>query len=159
MPNGTIHIRSVTLQELISVCGLVDLHQGDPSPSTYIGSEARRIDYIFGCHRTAATVARQGSLAYTEGPQSDHRGLYVDLTLEDILGDVQNTTMETPSSRTLYSGNPELVETYLEEVRKYYEVPQYEIEDPGRCMPVIKTCQQTNSGNYCKPGMKTKDEQ
>jgi hypothetical protein len=116
--NGTVS-NDRQLQEMINSCDLVDLHQGDPAPSTYMGSIGRRIDYIFGCHRAAATVMRQGSLAYLEGPQSDHRGLYVDLKLDNILGDLQTSSMTTPCSRTLYSGNPELVEKYLIEVRNY----------------------------------------
>ena len=72
------------LQDFIATCGLSDLHSLDPAPSTYIGSANRRIDFIFGCDEARRYVSRSGSLAYIEGPQSDHRSLYVDLTPDFI---------------------------------------------------------------------------
>ena len=112
------------LQDLRDYCGLEDLQQADPAPSTYIASASRRIDYmlgILGCHRVAAAVTRQGSLAYTEGPLSDHRGLYVDLDIARILGPTPPNLMERSSTRLLNSGNPELVSTYLEGLRQYFK--------------------------------------
>jgi hypothetical protein len=69
----------------IHSCNLHDLHQQDPSPSTYIGASSQPIDFILGCGSVRQYVARSGTLAYSEGPQSDHRGLYIDLRIEDIL--------------------------------------------------------------------------
>ena len=108
------------LHDLRDYCDLEDLHQADPAPSTYIGAASRRIDFMLGCPRVASAVTRQGSLAYTEGPQSDHRGLYVDLDIERLLGAIPLNPMERSSTRLLNSGNPELVATYLEGMRKYY---------------------------------------
>ncbi|KAI2495025.1 hypothetical protein MHU86_19500 [Fragilaria crotonensis] len=123
--NGTIY-QDKHLQEFIGSCDLSDLHSTHPAPSTFIGSANRRIDYILGCPKVVSSVMRQGSLAYIEGPQSDHRGLYVDLRLEEILGDTVDSPMDTPNMRSLYSGNPEMVATYLSGVRKYYETHNME---------------------------------
>ena len=103
--NGTLE-NDRGLQDFRDFCGLVDLHRADPAPSTFIGSESRRIDYMLGCYLVAESVSRQGSLAYTEGPQSDHRGLYVDLDIERILGAQTSASIERPSTRLLNSGNP-----------------------------------------------------
>ena len=75
---------------------------------------------MLGCPRVAESVSRQGSLAYNEGPQSDHRGLYVDLNFELLLGINEPQSIERPSTRLLNSGNPELVSSYLEGMRRYY---------------------------------------
>jgi hypothetical protein len=70
--------------DFIDHCAFFDFHANDPADSTYIGAESRRIDFIFGCHQSRQLMERSGTLAYNEGPQSDHRGLYVDLKLEFI---------------------------------------------------------------------------
>jgi hypothetical protein len=67
--------------DFISECSLIDLHSSDPAPSTYIGAESRRIDFILGCSTASQQMTRSGTLAYDAGPQSDHRSLYVDLDL------------------------------------------------------------------------------
>jgi hypothetical protein len=74
----------VSFQDFLSLCGLNDLHSNDPAPSTFIGAAHRRIDFIFGCDEVSRFVTRSGSLAYAEGPQSDHRSLYIDLSPDFI---------------------------------------------------------------------------
>ena len=89
---------------------LTDLHRDDPAPSTYIGAEDRRIDYIFGCTRVAETLIASGTLSYLEGPQSDHRGLYVDINATTLLQhDANDNHIQPPQGRQLRSGNPEIV--------------------------------------------------
>ena len=110
------------LVDMISACGLFDLHQSSPAPSTYIGTNHRRIDYMFGCSRVRDGMSRQGTLSYFEGPQSDHRGLYVDLKVQEILStDLELATIAPSIKRHLHSSNPELVEIYLDSMRKYYD--------------------------------------
>ncbi len=109
------------LQQLLTDCNLSDLHAHAPSPSTYIGSSQQRIDHMLGCPQTYLALTSSGSLSYTEGPQSDHRGLFIDLSMQTLL----KRTIATPSilsspSRSLKSGNPEAVATYHEEMLKYY---------------------------------------
>ena len=100
--------------------GLQDLHQHDPPPSTYIGSASRRIDYIFGSDTLLDYVARSGSLAYAEGPQSDHRGLYIDLQMDELIQS-KVEKMVPPSFRSLHTGNPEHVLKYHASMIMYYE--------------------------------------
>ncbi|KAI2500714.1 hypothetical protein MHU86_13742 [Fragilaria crotonensis] len=105
--------------DFLDHCTLFDLHANDPAESTYIGAESRRIDFILGCHHARQFLERSGTLAYNEGPQSDHRGLYVDLKLEFFQ---RSSAIPSPSSRTVHTGNPELVAKYNEKVLAYYTV-------------------------------------
>ena len=66
------------LQSFVSQCDMHDLHAHFPSPSTYIGASNRRIDHMLGCPQVVDSMVSSGSLSYLEGPQSDHRGLFVD---------------------------------------------------------------------------------
>ena len=109
------------LQTLLSDCELNNLHHRSPAPSTYIGAHNRRIDHILGCHHTTTAMTALGSLSYIDGPQSDHRSLFVDLDIQHLL---QNTlvgsTIPAASMRNLKSGNPESVEAYNKAVLHYY---------------------------------------
>ena len=109
------------LTTFVETCGLHDLHHDDPAPSTYIGSTTSRIDHIFGCSATLASLSTSGSLSYLDGPQSDHRGLYVDLDTTTLLSQtIAPPSIATSLSRPLKSGNPESVATYNEHMLKYY---------------------------------------
>ena len=119
--NGQIQ-DDADLQQFISQCDLHDLHHSDPAPSTYIGSDHRRIDHMFGCSQTLGSLTAAGSLSYLDGPQSDHRGLFVDLDttklLDQLLSPLQ---IAAPNTRPLKSGNPESVAQYHHSMLQYYE--------------------------------------
>ena len=116
--NSTIDERDFSV--FVASCGFHDLHSLDSPPSTYIGSADRRIDFIFGCDEALQHVIRSGTLAYTEGPQSDHRSLYVDISPEFTVKPLWSQT--TPSqARDLHTGNPELVSKYNASMLKYYD--------------------------------------
>ncbi|KAI2514050.1 hypothetical protein MHU86_434 [Fragilaria crotonensis] len=89
--NSQPHNESFFENFLVS-CNLVDLHQDNPPNSTYIGSPSRRIDFIYGSESLAQKCVRAGALAYNEGPQSDHRGLFVDLEI----GELQKNLIQQP---------------------------------------------------------------
>jgi hypothetical protein len=101
---------------------LTDLHRNDPAPSTYIGSASRRIDYMFGSTRITETLVAAGTLSYVDGPQSDHRGLYMDIETNALLQYNPNDNhIQPPQGRALKSGNPEIVATYHASMHAYYE--------------------------------------
>ena len=104
--------------DFLDMCSYSDFHANAPAPSTFIGADARRIDYILGCPQALQYLARSGTLAYNEGPQSDHRGLYVDLRVEQFHG--TKTKIAPIPSRGVHTGNPELVEKYNTKVLQYY---------------------------------------
>ena len=101
---------------------LFDLHRQCPAPSTYIGSANRRIDFMFGCYQILEYVQAAGTLSYLDGPQSDHRSMFVDIDIAEYLHyDANKTTIKPAVSRTLRSGNPEIVAGYHQHMIKYYE--------------------------------------
>ena len=53
--------------DFMEACMLMDFHENDPAPSTFIGSPNRRIDFIFGCEQAKSMLRRSGTLAYIEG--------------------------------------------------------------------------------------------
>ncbi|KAI2496067.1 hypothetical protein MHU86_18439 [Fragilaria crotonensis] len=109
------------LSDMLQSHDLVDLHHANPAPSTYIASEQRRIDYIFGCPRIVASMSRQGTLSYFEGPQSDHRALYIDVNISQLFGTTTRVDrLPGLQRRALRSGNPELTSTYIKQIRQYY---------------------------------------
>ena len=111
-----------TFQEFVNQQELFDLHAKDPAPSTFIGAKHRRIDYIPGTDRIFNGMKRSGTLAYNEGPQSDHRGLYVDVDLTAIFDpNYEQSIYQSSDTRALASGNPEHVEYYLGKMKSYYE--------------------------------------
>ena len=105
-------------EAFIDTCSLFDLHVDDPAASTFTGAESRRIDYIFGYHHACQYLERSGTLAYNEGPQSDHRGLYADIRLNFFSHSA--SPIAPSSSRTIHTRNPELVERYNAKVLDYY---------------------------------------
>ena len=109
-----------SFSDFVFSCGLHDLHSSDPAPSTFIGAENRRIDFMFGCDTVAQNLSRSGSLAYTEGPQSDHRSLFVDIS-PDLIRPSQWSTIRPSTLRDLHTGNPELVEQYNASMIEYYK--------------------------------------
>jgi hypothetical protein len=110
----------IHFSDFITSCGLNDLHSDDPAPSTYIGAADRRIDFILGCDQVLASLSRSGTLSYTEGPQSDHRGLYIDLDLSFLQRPSWDTITPT-NARGRHTGNPELVDAYHSTMMAYYE--------------------------------------
>jgi hypothetical protein len=119
--NGVLN-QDVHLREMVERLQLHDMQSSDPAPSTYIGSTNQRIDYMFGCSRTRDAQVHSGTLSYIEGPQSDHRGLYVDLDTTPILHyNAYDNTLQNPVLRPLKSCNPELVASYHERMLQYYD--------------------------------------
>ena len=118
--NGQLH-DDKDIQQFLVNCDLADLHQQDPALSTYIGSSHRRIDHMFGCSQTVTSLSASGSLSYLEGPQSDHRGLFVDLDPRIILQQsIDPIALQTHSQRLLKTGNPDSVEVYQQSMQQYY---------------------------------------
>jgi hypothetical protein len=98
-------------------CSLHDLHESDPAPSIYIGAPARRIDYFLGSAGVQDLLCRSGTLSYFEFPQSDHRGLYIDIKRAFLTCSTPNISVNT---RSLHTGNPKVVQKYHNSMLKYY---------------------------------------
>ena len=67
-------------------------------------------------------MVQQGTLAYSVGPSSDHRGLFTDLNVKVLLGaDPKSFNMKPAKSRLLKSGHPVAVKAYIKEMKEYYK--------------------------------------
>jgi hypothetical protein len=119
--NSTIE-DDLHFRQMVKTSGLHDLHSKDPAPSTYIGATNRRIDFMLGCPKVLHAITHAGTLSYVEGPQSDHRALYIDLDPGKILSfNPQDNNIQPHPGRALKTGNPELVAKYHTTVLEYYE--------------------------------------
>jgi hypothetical protein len=107
------------LSDFMAVCGLLDLHSAHSPQSTFLGA-AMSYRLHLGCDEALQYVLRAGTLAYTEGPQSGHRSLFVDLSPEFITPPPWSQ-INSPASQALHTGNPELVEKYNSTLTQYYE--------------------------------------
>ena len=118
--NGQLH-DDIDLHQFAATCDLHDLHTSDPAPSTYIGSDHRRIDHMLGCSQTLAALTASGSLSYLDGPQSDHRGLFIDLNPAILLDQhISSLRIAAHNMRPLKAGNPESIATYTQAMLQYY---------------------------------------
>ncbi len=80
---------------------------------------------MFGCRKVSDSMTSSGSLSYLEGPQSDHRGLFVDLDPQILMRDsMAPLPIAAHNMRLLKTGNPESVELYNASMKKYYKAHQ-----------------------------------
>jgi hypothetical protein len=149
--NATIQSDSA-FSDFIAECSLIDLHLSDPAPSTYIGYDSRRIDFIIGCPMVHKHMLRSSTLAYHPGPQSDHQSLFVDLNL-DFLHIPSDGILPTVS-RALHTGNPELVEAYNKSLLQYYSDHKM-VDRIDALYATYKPCPERKSGRHVYDGTTT----
>jgi hypothetical protein len=92
-------------QTMILTTGLVDLmaqRLGPDLPETYIRGQ-KTVDHAYGSKRLAKTVEGAGYLAYNDGILADHRGFFLDLNRQKLLGQDQNVV--TREERALTTNN------------------------------------------------------
>ena len=107
------------IARLLQECTLTDLHtlgSSDP-PATYKYGTDRRIDYMFGSQAVAEAVCRAGYNAYDSGIFSKHRGLFIDLDFQLLMGTVDSIT--PARARILRSEDQPSVDRYLDAFKRY----------------------------------------
>ena len=111
--------RTYGIDFLLDECSLSDLHclGPDSPPATYKYGNARRIDYMLGSHALLESVRRAGYLSYDDGIFSKHRGLFLDLDFQSLLGQV--ATIVPPPACCLNSEDQPSVDRYLEAFHQY----------------------------------------
>ena len=97
-----------------------------PHRHTLVHHTEELITSRLGCGKLITSRYRSGSLSYFEGPQSDHRGLFVDLEIPYLTSSLRVQPLTHASQRFLHTGNPELVSSYLKSVREYYSAHRME---------------------------------
>lgn len=107
---------------LMRECGLIDLfhhHHGScPEFATYGRGSKRRLDYAIGSASLLPFIKQCGCIPFYQGVQSDHRGLFLDLSYEMIDG---LTRLERVPTRYLHSGYPKDVYKYKQYVYKEFQ--------------------------------------
>jgi hypothetical protein len=108
------------MRHLLEICSLTDLHclGPDSPPATYKYGVDRKIDYMLGTTAVAQCVRRAGFLAYDNGIFLKHRGLFIDIDFNDLMGSVD--AIQPAPARSLNSKNQALVDQYLEALKKLH---------------------------------------
>jgi hypothetical protein len=81
--------------------------------------EGRRIDYILATEDVANAVINCGALHFDHVVDSDHRGLFLDLDIDTLLGG-RPPTLSSPALRGIDSTNPKQCKAYLEHLTTYF---------------------------------------
>ena len=107
------------IDSLIESCTLHDLHclTAATPPETYKYGKHRRIDYMLGSEGVKDVVRRAGYLAYDSGVFSKHRGLFVDIDFQALLGAVD--PISPPAARGINSEDQPSVDRYIEAFNEY----------------------------------------
>ena len=105
------------IRHLLEECSSTDLHCLGPDslPATYKYGLDRKIDYMLGTPAVAQCVRCAGFLAYNNGIFSKHRGLFIDIDFNELMGSV-DAIQPTPA-RGLNSENQVSVDRYLEAIK------------------------------------------
>ena len=123
--NESLHQRNSKIEKLRNDTNLVDLHTFkhgiDGQPETYIRNRnSKRIDYMLGSPNVAKALRRAGIEPYGEGYTSDHRGLFIDLNINELLSG-HIAELDTPNGRGINSCTPKSVQVYKEHVLQYFD--------------------------------------
>ncbi len=104
---------------LLDECTLSDLHCLGPTapPATYKYGSDRKIDFMLGSPAVANCIRSAGFLAYDNGIFSKHRGLFIDLDFQELMGSVDS--ISPAPARRLNSENQVSVDRYLAAFKKY----------------------------------------
>jgi hypothetical protein len=83
------------ISHLMDECILSDLHLSGSSapPATYKYGSHRRIDYMLGSASVLESIRHAGYLEYDDGVFSKHRGLFVDLDFQSLMGSVTKSNL------------------------------------------------------------------
>jgi hypothetical protein len=115
--NGQEKVDGIDL--LISSCTLHDLHclTAATPPATYKYGKNRRIDFMLGSEAVKDAVRRAGYLSYDNGVFSKHRGLFIDIDFEALLGSVD--PIVPSAARGINSEDQPSVDRYIAAFTEY----------------------------------------
>jgi hypothetical protein len=92
-------------------------HPDMDEPNTHIRG-SKRIDYIFGTHRVTRNCNRAGILTFGIGYHSDHRALFIDIAIENILS-TKVSTIDSITARKLIQATPRERQLFIQTVNEY----------------------------------------
>jgi len=111
------------MASVLTAGGLIDAHTTrhgiESEPSTYARGQTR-VDYIFISERLKPYLLRAGIEPFNQRIFSDHRGMYIDLSMPGLF-DRALTTLASPANRHLCATNQKHVKNYIRELHKYFQ--------------------------------------
>ena len=97
---------NLKLRRTMDSLAMTNLHHlihGESCPNTYTRG-AHQIDHIYGCPRIAANTTNAGGLPFKTGIDTNHRGLYINVEVQNIFRSL-TTELQAPKPRKLSSLN------------------------------------------------------
>jgi hypothetical protein len=107
------------ISSLAENCTLQDLHclGAATPPETYPIGTKRRIDFMFGSAGVIPFVRKAGYLEYNNGILSMHRGMFIDLDFEALMGPI--AAIVHPAARGIRSEDQASVDKYIISFKAY----------------------------------------
>ena len=120
--NEAIDDESGGIVRLMEDTGTVDLMTAvhDKELPTTFDRGTSCIDYALATPRIANAVKRAGYTPTAGGLQSDHRGLYIDIDINEALGGTLSQ-LPTQTNRSFNASSPAMVSKYLDEATRKLE--------------------------------------
>jgi endonuclease/exonuclease/phosphatase family metal-dependent hydrolase len=94
------------------------INKHGPASEIPTRKDGRRIDYIFASESVTQQVISCGALTYNRIVDSDHRALFIDLRIDELL-EGSPPLLSSPALRGIDSKNPKLCVIYIEALTKY----------------------------------------
>jgi predicted transcriptional regulator len=120
--NEDITNENSSINQMVKNCGMIDimqyLHPDIQPPETYQRG-SKTIDAIFTTPHIAQATVRAGMEPYNNTIISDHRGLFIDVELDSILGICNRQTQNIP--RIVTTKNHLGLITFKKELAKYID--------------------------------------
>ena len=121
--NECIYEKASKLRNIMSKHGLTDVHRDqhpelDPEDWKTYNRGSKKIDYIFGSPGVLEWTHRSGIEEFNARIQSDHRGLWLDLDLESLLGG-KIPDLIPPQQRGITGKDPKTTRKFRAELHKY----------------------------------------
>ena len=121
--NECMHEKASKIRNVITKHGLTDIHrlnhgEHDPQEWNTYNRGSKKIDFIFGTTGVVEWTTRCGIEEFNARIQSDHRGLWIDVDLEAILGG-KIPDLTPPQQRGVTGKDPKTTRKFRRELRKY----------------------------------------
>jgi hypothetical protein len=109
--NEGMYTSNSKIAKLLTTTNLEMLIDIDNAPGTFTRGKTP-IDFIIGTRKIKSAITAGGYLPFYAGAwQSDHRGLFIDVRIDKILGQVEES--QSQITRTLQSNNKQMARKFL----------------------------------------------
>jgi hypothetical protein len=121
--NESIREKQNQLQDIFQKTEMTELirykHPSLDEPNTHIRG-SRRIDFIFGTNKVIRNCHRAGIMPFGTGYHSDHRAIFVDISIDNILS-AKVTPVNSITARRLVQATPKERTIFLQKANEFME--------------------------------------